>query len=106
MSNSYRRFEFLLPRRYSDGQPIPNELIAETLFELEEKFGAVSSETQVIRGHWLHEGQPHRDDLFRVFVDVPDTPDNRQFFREFKERLKTRFQQIDIWMTAHSVDVI
>lgn len=35
-----------------------------------------------------------------------DTEDSRSFFREFKEQLKRRFRQIDIWMTTYPVDVI
>jgi hypothetical protein len=106
MSSAFRRFELLLPLRFNDGRAVPNELIAETLLELEQRFGAVSSETQTIQGFWQHQGQSYRDDLTRLFVDVPDTPENLQFFREFKERLKARFQQIDIWMTTYPVDVI
>jgi hypothetical protein len=39
-----------LPRRFNDGEPVPDELIADALLELEERFGAVSCETQTIRG--------------------------------------------------------
>jgi len=46
------------------------------------------------------------DDSMRVVIDVDDIPENREFFRQFKERLKVRFQQIDIWMTTHPIDVI
>ena len=106
MSKSYRRYEILLPRRFNDQQPVPDELIVETLLELEQRFGAVSSETQIIRGLWQHEGQSYRDDLVRVFVDVPDTPDNRHFFEEYKERLKARFRQLDIWMTTYLIEVL
>jgi hypothetical protein len=106
MSKSFRRFEILLPLRFNDGQPVPNELIAETLLELEQRFGSVSSETQVIRGSWQHEGRAYRDDLVRVFVDVPDTSENRQFFLDFKERAKARFRQIDIWLTTYPIEVL
>jgi hypothetical protein len=106
MSNTFRRFETLLPLRFSDGQPVPNDLIADTLIELEQQFGAVSAETQTIRGQWRHEGQTYRDDLVRVFVDVPDVAESRQFFLEFKERCKARFQQIDIWMTTYPIEVL
>ncbi len=106
MSNSSRRYEILLPLRFNDGQPVPSEFIADALLELEERFGAVSSETQMIRGFWRHQGQSFRDDLVGAFVDVPDLPESRQFFLEFKERLKTRFQQIDIWMTSYPIDVL
>ena len=71
MSRSLRRFEILLPLRFNDGQHVPDDLVADTLLELERQFGAVSSETQTIRGLW-HEGESYRDDLMRVFVDVAD----------------------------------
>lgn len=41
-----------------------------------------------------------------MFVDVPDVDSNREFFLNFKERLKQRFQQIDIWVTSYPLDVI
>ena len=106
MSNSFRRYEILLPRQFNDGQPVPDELMADTALDLRKQFDAVSTETQVIRGLWAHQGQSYRDELSRLFVDVPDTAEAQQFFREFKERLKVRFHQLDIWMTSHPIDVI
>jgi len=106
MSNTYRRFEFLLPLRFNDGQAVPDDLIADTPLEVRQQFGAVSSETQIIRGLWQHEGKLYRDDLSRIFVDVPDTAESRQFFSDLKERVKIRFQQHDIWMTTHPIEVI
>jgi hypothetical protein len=106
MSRTFRRFELLLPLRFNDGQPVPEELIGDTVLELRERFGAVSAETQTIRGTWQHEGQVYRDDLVRVFVDVPDLPDSREFLVGFKERVKARFRQIDIWMTTYLVEVL
>src|SRR5688572_2161625 len=106
MSNSFRRFEMLLPTSFNDGRPVPEELLADTLLELRQKFGAVSSETQVIRGFWEQQGQAYRDELVRVFVDVPDISENRQFFQDFKQCLKTRFLQLEIWMTTYPIDVV
>jgi hypothetical protein len=106
MSTSLRRYELLLPRRFNDGQPVPDALVADTLSELEQRFGAVSSETQVIRGLWQHEGQRYRDELVRVFVDVPDGPEAREFFAAYKEQLKSRFRQLDIWVTTYLIEVI
>jgi len=59
MSASFRRFEILLPLRFNDGKPVPDDLIAETIAELEQRFGAVSSESQVIHGIWHNQGQVH-----------------------------------------------
>ena len=106
MSSAFRRFEILLPLRFNDGTFVPGELVADTLLELEARFGAVSTETQTIQGLWRDRGQAYRDDLTRVFVDVLDTPENLAFFQAFKETLKGRFQQIDIWMTTYPVQVI
>jgi len=77
-----------LPLRSNTGQAFPDELLVGTQLELRERFGAVSSETQIIRGVWTHEGQVYRDELIRVFVDVTDSPEVREFFREYKEILK------------------
>jgi hypothetical protein len=101
-----RRYEILLPLVYNDGSPVPGTLLAETFAELRERFGAVSWETQTVQGQWEHEGAIYRDNFTRMFVDVPDLPEHRLFFRDFKEKLKRRFNQLDVWITSHSVDVI
>jgi len=106
MSSTLRRFEILLPLRFNDGQPVPDELVGQTLLDIRQQFSAVSAETQVIRGHWQHQGEVFRDELIRVFVDVADTGENRAFFVTYKEQLKARFQQLDIWMTTYLIEVI
>lgn len=106
MNTSFRRYELLIPLRFNDGQPVPESAVADTLLELRKRFGAVSSETQVIRGLWEFQGQVYRDEHFRVFVDVEDSDENRKFFLEFKERMKARFQQLDLWLVSHPLDVL
>ena len=91
MSRTVRRFEVLLPLRFNDGAPVPDDALADTLLEFEERFGAVSCETQTIRGRWRADGLSYRDDLIRVFVDVPDSPEHREYFVAAKERLKARY---------------
>ena len=106
MPKPYRRFELLLPTKFNSGETVPGELFADTLLELEQQFRAVSSETQRIEGQWRHQGDLYRDESIRVFCDVPDTAENLQFFVDLKERLKERFQQLDIWMTTYPLGVI
>ena len=106
MSSSLRRFEILLPLRFNDGSPVPDELVGQTIVELRQRFHAISAESQVIRGHWQHQGEEFRDELVRLFVDVADTDENREFFVGYKEQLKTRFTQLDIWMTTDPIEVI
>ena len=66
----------------------------------------MSWETQIIRGVWQHHGTEFRDDMVRVFADVPDRPENRQFFIRLKKELKTRFRQLEIWMTTYRIELI
>ena len=41
MSSAFRRFEMLLPLRFNDGTAVPNELVADSLLELRERFGQI-----------------------------------------------------------------
>ncbi len=106
MSASYRRYEILLPRRYNDGRAVPPRLIEETLIELRRKFGPTSRETQTIQGHWQHQSEIYHDLSVRVFVDVEDIAANRDFFLRFKKRLRQQFEQHDIYMTSHQIEVL
>ena len=104
--NGLRRYEILVPLFHNDGRPVPEPLLAQTFLELRGKFGAASWETQTIRGSWEYQGVAYEDNLTRFYVDVPDLPQHREFFRGFKETLKGRFEQLEIWITSHPLDVI
>jgi hypothetical protein len=106
MSISYRRYEILPPRRFNDGEAIPGRQLTEAILELRERFGGVSCDTQIVRGEWEQGGDVYRDELLRGFVDVEDTAENRDFFRAFRDRLKTRFRQVAVWMTRHVIEVL
>ena len=106
MSISYRRYEILLPRRFNDGRHVPSRLVTETLVELRQRFNASSCETQTILGQWQQGETLYHDELVRVFTDVEDTAANRTFFVDLKRRLKSRFEQLDIWLTSHPIDVL
>jgi hypothetical protein len=101
-----RRYEILLPLQFNDGQVVPEELLWGTVEELETHFGALSWETQIVRGIWRHEGAVFRDQHTRLVLDVDDSPATQAFFAALKERLKTRFHQLDIWITSHVIDVV
>jgi hypothetical protein len=101
-----RRYEILVPLLFNDGSPVPEALLVETFAELRQKFGAASWETQTVQGAWESQGTLYRDNLTRFFVDVPDLPEHRVFFKDFKQKLKLRFNQLDVWITSHPVDVI
>jgi len=105
MSTRWRRFEVLLPTQFNDGRDVPSEWLAEAVLEIVDRFGAASYETQKVEGHWRHGGVLYRDNLVRVFVDLPDVPVNRQWMRQFKDRWKTRFEQLDLWMVSYRIEI-
>ena len=51
----------------------------------------------------LHQGQSYEDENVRLFVDVEDTPENVAFFARYKQQLKERFRQIDIWIVSYEI---
>jgi hypothetical protein len=105
MSNKWRRFEVLLPLRFNDGREVPPEWIADAVLEIVDNFGAASYETQKVEGHWRYSGILYRDDLVRIFVDVLDLPSNRQWMKQFKERWKTRLEQLELWMVSYRIEI-
>jgi hypothetical protein len=105
MSSRWRRFEVLLPLRFNDGRDVPGEWIAEAVLEIVDHFGAASYETQKVEGHWRHSGILYRDDLIRIVVDVPDSPRNRQWMKQFKDRWKVRLEQLELWMVSYRIEI-
>lgn len=101
-----RRWEILLPQQYNDGTPVPKEKIDGVIAFIQDRFGAASFETQTIRGVWQHDGRVYRDSPVRLFADVADTAENREWFLQLKEQLKRDFQQINIWMVSHPIEVL
>ncbi|PWU15836.1 MAG: hypothetical protein C5B50_14755 [Verrucomicrobia bacterium] len=73
---------------------------------MEARFHGVSWENQIVRGIWQESGVIYRDNNTRLILDVPDSAGSREFITNLKQRLKTRFQQLDIWITSHLIDVI
>lgn len=100
------RFEILLPLFSNDGRPIERQKFVESDDELVRLFGAVSTDSVVVRGLWLYQSTLYHDQLLRARVDVEDSPENWQSMRDFKETLKDRFEQLDIWITAHRIEIV
>lgn len=100
------RYEILLPQRDNDGNPIEDEKFTETRLELLNRFQAVSFESSAILGLWIHFGVVYEDQMVRLFVDADETPETEDFLRRYKETLRNRFGQVEIWITAHAIRVI
>ena len=102
---SFKRYEITLPTRFNDGSAVTAEPFHLTYEEVVERFGAVTVIPQSVRGSWTHDGQRYEEDNIRFYVDVEDTVEAAEFFRKWKETLKSRFGQIDIWIVSYSIGI-
>jgi len=60
-----------------------------------------------VQGFWTYQGTSYQDALLRYIVDVEeDTAAVQVFFGEFKEILKARFRQLDVWVVAYPIRVV
>ncbi len=100
------RYEILLPLCYNDGRPIESEKFRETTLDLLEKFSATTLDLMTAIGSWKYQGTVYEDLLFRFIIDVPATSPADDFFRNYKETLKARFEQIDIWISSHEINIL
>lgn len=102
----FERYEILLPLKYNDGTAVEPERFQETRRELVERFGALTMDAPPVSGLWVSGGHEYDDELIRFVVDTEATPDTDEFFRLFKERLKDRFRQVEIWITAYPIRLL
>src|SRR5437899_2314066 len=105
MPSKWRRFEVLLPLRLNSGEEVPGDWIAEAVLEIVDRFDAASYETQKVEGHWRSGSIMYRDELVKIVIDSPDTPDNRQWMKQFKMRWKERLQQLELWVVSYRIDI-
>ena len=99
------RFEILLPLNYNNGAEIEPEKFDVTAEELSERFGGITQDTIRITGTWKYGGARYRDNLMRIRIDSNDRT-AEGFLLAYKEHLKERFRQIDVWITAHEIRIL
>ena len=100
------RHEILLPLKYNDGTEVEAEKFQETRRELVAQFGALTMDPPSVSGLWISGEQEYQDELIRFVIDTQASPQTEEFFQEFKERLKERFRQIEVWITASPIRLI
>ena len=101
-----KRLEILLPLNYNDGRRIEERKFVVTHRDLLKKFGATTIDATRASGTWIYGGALYEDVLVRIVIDAFEPEDAIPFLRQYKETLKARFEQLDIWITAHDVEVI
>lgn len=85
------RYLILLPLKFPDGTPVPNEYVIETQIELARRFGGATLEPGRVSGMWMDEGQLVEDDLVKLWTDVEDSSEIQLFMSEIRERFNSVF---------------
>jgi hypothetical protein len=98
------RFDFYVPRSYNDGSPIEDEKFVLTRREIIQRLRALSwmgdAGDPPIQGFWEHEGTEYYDRNDWVTVCTPREQEHKDWFQAYKETLKERFQQLEIFLSV------
>ncbi|MBA7705679.1 hypothetical protein ES703_114514 [subsurface metagenome] len=90
------QYEIYLPLTYNDGKPVEEHKFAQTRQDLFGKFGGLSviPPSILIEGYWEKEGITYRDQ--NVIYKILTFEDEDEFFSQYKEMLRERFEQKEI----------
>ncbi len=102
---SFRRYEIILPTTYNDGVPVEPEKFRAAYEDLVAEFGALTYEPETLHGIWIHQGRRFEEKNVRLAIDVEDTVQTATFFNRYKQTLKERFRQIDIWIVSYEIRI-
>lgn len=91
-------YTIYLPLTYNDGIKIEEEKFELTYKEIGDQFGGFTEEKEN-EGYWLYHGKLYKDKIHKIYVLTCDTHENDEWFKNYKEILKERFEQIDILIT-------
>jgi hypothetical protein len=73
--------------------------------ELGDRFEGLTRDLVKVEGIWKFRGMVFEDNLIRLRIDSGD-PAATDFLKYYKETLKERFRQLDIWITAHEIEMV
>ncbi len=99
-----KEYVILLPLRFNNGEPVPAERLLKTREDLVAHFGGASFDPGTVAGFWLHEDSLFSDELIRVRVSSHQAELDDAFISRYKETLKERFEQEEIYITAYIIE--
>ena len=97
-----RKYEIDLPLSYCDGEPIEQEKIKSVRDELLTLFGSFAVPD---RKTWKYNGVSYVE-IMRIEIVTAGDKVPKKFLKDFKERLKGSFRQIDILITTHGIQTV
>ena len=46
-----------------------------------------------------------RDNLVKIVIDTPDSLSNRRWMKQYKDRWRSKLEQLELWMVSYAVEV-
>lgn len=94
------RYELYLPTLYNDKTPIEAKKYRVIKNKLQEQFGGLSVHPATVQGSWINPNSNELlcDNCFRYEIVVDKSPQNEEWFENFKEELKKLLDQHEIFM--------
>ena len=86
-----------VPLCYNDGSRIEKVRIEKSLDEIKLKFGAFTR-AKANEGIWIYKSKEYKDFIDKIEVLTYDTKENDEWFKKFKEVLKKRLKQKEIFV--------
>ena len=95
------RCEITIPKKYNDGRDVEPALHKLTWDELVNRFGGATGNEGT--GAWMHLGKVYEEGNYIYKVDVVDSSDILFLRHEYKEVLKQRFDQKEIYIMMYPI---
>jgi len=103
-------YRLYLPKKYNDGEDIPDEKIAEIIERLRKKFGPFSVNPHAmlpIMGVWTSSSKGQFEEpinLIEIFLE--DTFQNKKWLKVFMELIRQELGQEEIFLIAQNAELI
>lgn len=103
------RFEIRIPKFYNDGSPVEEAKFHETAYELQERFGDWTALLET-SGRWRSpDGNKVYQDItmgFFMDIDKEKLDETLTFLQTYKEKLRERFRQHEIYIVGYDIYII
>jgi hypothetical protein len=104
------RYEIYLPLTYNDGRDIEGAKFVDTEIELFARFHGLTAmqrdSATALRGLWEEAGRIFEDRIIVLTIYADAASDAYEFLKGYKERLKQRFEQLEILIAAHPLELL
>ncbi len=104
-------FRIFLPKTYNDKKKIPIKIIEKIALEIQDRFGGYSldhfAHLPVIQGSWKDgDGLKYEEEHFLLELFVEDTFDNKKWISTYKEMIRQKLKQKEIFILEINAETV